>query len=57
MTLNSKFMRYSFALSCAVLTLVAFAAAKESPKTAAETKPRIEVCFVLDTTSSMTGTD
>src|SRR5262249_41183137 len=36
-----------------VLTLTAFA--RESTPAALEARPRIEVCFVLDTTSSMTG--
>src|SRR5712675_3321474 len=42
---------------CAMLALAiaAAASAKESAPPVAEIKPRIEVCFVLDTTSSMSG--
>jgi Mg-chelatase subunit ChlD len=39
----------------AVLTFAMSVLAKESGTAAPEAKPRIEVCFVLDTTSSMTG--
>jgi Mg-chelatase subunit ChlD len=40
---------------CAILALSLSYPAKEKPKAVSENKPRIEVCFVLDTTSSMTG--
>jgi len=39
----------------ALLAITLHAPAKESAAPAAESRPRIEVCFVLDTTSSMTG--
>ncbi len=40
---------------CVFLALTISVPVKEAPKPAAESKPHIEVCFVLDTTSSMTG--
>ncbi len=54
MTPNTLFMRIPLILS-ATFAVAIIATAKESAPPAAQARPRIEVCFVLDTTSSMTG--